>query len=243
MNQNQIHLLLKTHKTGLKYLCITTKDPYSYKGSGTAWKKYIKLHGKKTKDIKTEILYTEDMTDGKSSETFREFCIETSKALNIVEDKNFANIKIEDGINGAYGHSLEKRIAKRIEKLYEYDNVIEFKEKEWIKKTTEYSDISHNTKDDSKFLSKTISDLLSVLSPRQALVLKLRFGIGYNGKVGSTIHKDTTGTIHCDNEMSYREVAWFICVTTERVRQIEAKALRKLRSYAREHKLQSFLVA
>jgi hypothetical protein len=40
------YLLIKTHnKTGLKYLCKTTQDPYTYKGSGKDWKTHLKKFG------------------------------------------------------------------------------------------------------------------------------------------------------------------------------------------------------
>ena len=41
-----IYLMVKTHqKTGLKYLCKTTKDPFIYHGSGVDWLKHLKKHG------------------------------------------------------------------------------------------------------------------------------------------------------------------------------------------------------
>ena len=72
-------------------------------------------------------------------------------------------------------------------------------------------------------LKETTSDLLATLSPREAKVLKMRFGIDM-----STDH-------------TLEEVGRQFDVTRERIRQIEAKALRKLRHPSRAHKLQSFL--
>ena len=72
-------------------------------------------------------------------------------------------------------------------------------------------------------LKETTSDLLANLSPREAKVLKMRFGIDM-----STDH-------------TLEEVGRQFDVTRERIRQIEAKALRKLRHPSRAHKLQSFL--
>jgi hypothetical protein len=49
-----IYLYIKTHNvTGLKYLGKTSKDPFTYFGSGIYWKQHIKQYGK---DIRTEIL-------------------------------------------------------------------------------------------------------------------------------------------------------------------------------------------
>ncbi len=72
-------------------------------------------------------------------------------------------------------------------------------------------------------LRETTSDLLANLSPREAKVLKMRFGIDMN------------------TDHTLEEVGRQFDVTRERIRQIEAKALRKLRHPSRAHKLQSFL--
>ena len=72
-------------------------------------------------------------------------------------------------------------------------------------------------------LKETTGELLANLSPREAKVLKMRFGIDM-----STDH-------------TLEEVGRQFDVTRERIRQIEAKALRKLRHPSRAHKLQSFL--
>ena len=72
-------------------------------------------------------------------------------------------------------------------------------------------------------LKETTGGLLANLSPREAKVLKMRFGIDM-----STDH-------------TLEEVGRQFDVTRERIRQIEAKALRKLRHPSRAHKLQSFL--
>ncbi|MFQ5464960.1 MAG: RNA polymerase sigma factor RpoD [Thermodesulfobacteriota bacterium] len=60
-------------------------------------------------------------------------------------------------------------------------------------------------------LTDQLNDILSTLSPREEKVLRMRFGIGEN--------KDHT----------LEEVGLYFSVTRERIRQIEAKALRKLR--------------
>ena len=74
-----------------------------------------------------------------------------------------------------------------------------------------------------KSLKETTSNLLANLSSREAKVLKMRFGID-------------TNTDH-----TLEEVGRQFDVTRERIRQIEAKALRKLKHPSRAHKLQSFL--
>ncbi len=72
-------------------------------------------------------------------------------------------------------------------------------------------------------LKETTSDLLNNLSPREEKVLKMRFGIDMN------------------TDHTLEEVGRQFDVTRERIRQIEAKALRKLRHPSRAHKLSSFL--
>jgi RNA polymerase primary sigma factor len=74
-------------------------------------------------------------------------------------------------------------------------------------------------------LSETTRKVLSSLSPREEKVLRMRFGIGE--KYDHTLE----------------EVGQDFDVTRERIRQIEAKALRKLRHPSRAKKLRSFLEA
>jgi RNA polymerase primary sigma factor len=66
-------------------------------------------------------------------------------------------------------------------------------------------------------------DVLSSLTAREAKVLRMRFGIGMN------------------TDHTLEEVGKQFDVTRERIRQIEAKALRKLRHPARSSHLRSFL--
>ena len=66
-------------------------------------------------------------------------------------------------------------------------------------------------------------DILDTLTPREAKVLRMRFGIGMN------------------TDHTLEEVGKQFDVTRERIRQIEAKALRKLRHPSRSEHLRSFL--
>ncbi len=72
-------------------------------------------------------------------------------------------------------------------------------------------------------LKKSIGHILGTLSPREERVLRLRFGIGSS----------------LDNTLE--EVGKQFYVTRERIRQIEAKAVRKLRHPSRSKKLKSFI--
>jgi RNA polymerase primary sigma factor len=76
---------------------------------------------------------------------------------------------------------------------------------------------------DNQGLSEAVELMLSTLSPREAKVLRMRFGINMN------------------TDHTLEEVGKQFDVTRERIRQIEAKALRKLRHPSRAEKLRSFL--
>ena len=73
-------------------------------------------------------------------------------------------------------------------------------------------------------LRETTHSVLSQLTPREAKVLRMRFGIDMN------------------TDHTLEEVGKQFDVTRERIRQIEAKALRKLRHPSRSEQLRSFLV-
>lgn len=75
----------------------------------------------------------------------------------------------------------------------------------------------------SALLKENIEEVLASLSDREAKVLKMRFGL--EGK----------------NPMTLEEVGREFGVTRERIRQIEAKALRKLKHPSRRKKLQDYL--
>jgi len=72
-------------------------------------------------------------------------------------------------------------------------------------------------------LMETVHDVLGGLTPREAKVLRMRFGIDMN------------------TDHTLEEVGKQFDVTRERIRQIEAKALRKLRHPSRSEQLRSFL--
>ena len=74
-----------------------------------------------------------------------------------------------------------------------------------------------------QLLKDHLDEVLATLSDREAKVLKLRFGLEEN------------------NQMTLEEVGKVFGVTRERIRQIEAKALRKLKHPSRRKKLQDYL--
>jgi len=74
-----------------------------------------------------------------------------------------------------------------------------------------------------KRLRETTTRMLASLTPREERILRMRFGIGMN------------------SDHTLEEVGNQFSVTRERIRQIEAKALRKLKHPSRSKVLRSFL--
>jgi RNA polymerase primary sigma factor len=72
-------------------------------------------------------------------------------------------------------------------------------------------------------LKEQTAQVLRTLTPREEKIMKMRFGL----EDGS--------------EHTLEEVGRSFAITRERIRQIEAKALRKLRHPSRSHKLRAFL--
>ena len=72
-------------------------------------------------------------------------------------------------------------------------------------------------------LNEATTKILATLTPREERVLRMRFGVGMN------------------TDHTLEEVGLQFSVTRERIRQIEAKALRKLKHPSRSKHLKSFL--
>ena len=92
---------------------------------------------------------------------------------------------------------------------------------DFIEDTTVHSPVDSAT---SSGLKETTHMVLAGLTPREAKVLRMRFGIDMN------------------TDHTLEEVGKQFDVTRERIRQIEAKALRKLRHPTRSDQLRSFLI-
>lgn len=101
-----IYLYIKTHnKTGLKYLGKTiSKNPFKYKGSGVYWTRHLKIHGD---DISTEIIF-----ESESKEEIKEKGIYYSYLWDVVNSKNWANLKIEEGDGGNGGANKGKKLKR-----------------------------------------------------------------------------------------------------------------------------------
>jgi RNA polymerase primary sigma factor len=91
--------------------------------------------------------------------------------------------------------------------------------KDFIEDGNEYTPMEAVVNDD---LKEKVREILKSLTPREEKVLKMRFGIDVA------------------SEHTLEEVGKDFSVTRERIRQIEVKALRKLRHPSRSKRLQSF---
>jgi hypothetical protein len=108
-------LMVKTHSvTGLKYLCITKKDPYKYNGSGLYWQKHLKEHGTSHT--------TEVLMECSSKDEVREWGLYYSHLWDVVRARDesgrkiWANLKPEEGdgaASGEFNHLNNPEIKQR----------------------------------------------------------------------------------------------------------------------------------
>jgi RNA polymerase primary sigma factor len=91
---------------------------------------------------------------------------------------------------------------------------------DFIEDTSQPSPVEQASRE---LLKENLEEVLATLLPREAQVLRLRFGLNGN------------------KPMTLEEVGREFAVTRERIRQIEAKALRKLKHPSRRKKLQDYL--
>lgn len=104
-----IYLYVKTHnKTGLKYFGKTSrKNPHSYCGSGKYWIRHLKKYGY---DFSTEIIKKFE-----SEEDCSEFAIKFSIENNIVNSDDWANLRNENGLDGApIGNVISEDVKRKI---------------------------------------------------------------------------------------------------------------------------------
>jgi hypothetical protein len=94
LNKNMtIYLYAKQHRdTGLRYFGKTKSNPYTYKGSGTYWKRHLKTHGNNVETTWVQAYEDEAI--------LKEEALFFSKIYNIVEDKAWANLEVENGLDG-----------------------------------------------------------------------------------------------------------------------------------------------
>ena len=209
-------LYLKTHnKTGLQYLGVTHKDPYTYLGSGKDWEKHIKTYGRH--DVITEILFQDKMIGKYTSDKFQEMSKKYSYVYNVVEDKGFANLKHEDGAIGAMGNiwhgfddvydKWDNKLAKEFVKT-DKDDVINH----YDQVDVELKEMGHQEKGImTEDLQKTVANALLSLTPKEEVLIRHYFGIGL------------------DENYAYEEIVNKYGGSITRVRMAICRALRKLK--------------
>jgi hypothetical protein len=100
-----IYLYVKTHnKTGLKYLGKTTKNPYTYLGSGVDWKIHLKEHGEEH----STLVIQECQTNQELNKWGRYY----SNLWNVSESLEWANLIPETGGGHCSPESSKKISAK-----------------------------------------------------------------------------------------------------------------------------------
>lgn len=103
------YLYLKESPLGLKYLGITTRDPYRYVGSGKYWKRHLKAHNISFLDIKTTIVFSSTI-----KQEINDIALEYSEKFKIVESKDFANLMPESGIDCTLGRVCSEETKRKI---------------------------------------------------------------------------------------------------------------------------------
>lgn len=172
--ETKYYLYIKTSPFGLKYLGKTTKNPFTYLGSGKIWKRHIAKHSLTFEDIETEVVFETDDINQLIKKG-----IELSLLYNIVESKEWANLREERGDGGDtskfidfsnpvfYNPERSKHLNSftdeedKKQKLKERASKIDYKNPERIRKIKENTDWEEKEKkrlentDYSTFLWKT----------------------------------------------------------------------------------------
>jgi hypothetical protein len=96
------YLYIKQHSvTKKKYFGKTTRDPYTYNGSGKVWTRHIKKHGK-------EHIVTLWVSELYHDTSIVEVALQFSADNDIVNSKEWANLILENGLDGG---SVKGRVA------------------------------------------------------------------------------------------------------------------------------------
>lgn len=108
-------IYLKESPLGLKYLGKTQQNPFNYIGSGVYWKRHLKKHKFKHRDIKTTVLYeTTNQND------LKKMGIYYSIFFNIINNDEFANLIHEQGQGGSTLYNENHPSKKFSENLKKY---------------------------------------------------------------------------------------------------------------------------
>jgi hypothetical protein len=154
MIDKKYYLYIKTSPFGLKYLGKTTKNPFTYNGSGKIWKRHIKKHNLTHINIKTEIVFETD-----NKEELIKMGNELSVKYNVVKSSDWANLRIENGDGGDtskfidyskpvfhdkhradHWHGIEKTPEERKIFYLEKNKKIDYKNPDRLKKIKDNTD-------------------------------------------------------------------------------------------------------
>jgi RNA polymerase sigma factor (sigma-70 family) len=205
---------------------IPRKNIGCYAGSGTAWLEHRRTcnHDHKLKIIDW----------GHDFQEHKEKCHEYSYSLasegkHVGEDETFCNSKIESGV-------INKKIDKKFN-VCEHDALNRVEDIDVEKLSVSASSIpvpksaeSAECIIQSNYLHEHLTYALKSLKPREEKVLRLRFGL-----------RDNRQSVKGITPHTFEQIGKIIGVTTERIRQIEAKALRKLKHPLRSGNLVQFM--
>ena len=112
-----IYLYHKRHSiTGLNYFGKTTTNPYTYIGSGKYWRHHLRVHDK--------LIETIQVWEFDNIEECSKFAVDFSIKNNIIESKEWANLKLENGKDGGNSPAAQTENAKhkRKQSLSSYPN-------------------------------------------------------------------------------------------------------------------------
>jgi len=126
---------------------------------------------------------------------------------------NLETMFIPTRINKSIVHRKQQRKSK--DAIFKSTNLSNIKNLE--------SDLNLDEVVAKKELKEKISEVLSILTPREERVIRMRFGVGMN------------------TDHTLEEVGLQFSVTRERIRGIEAVALRKLRELSKSNNLKDYL--
>lgn len=147
---------------GLKYFGKTTnRNPFKYSGSGVYWKRHIK-----EKSISTEDIWGFD-----NQEAYTDFALRFSKENNIVDSSDWANLRDENGLDGApigntnnlgNKHSEETKRVMSVQKAGENNPFFGRQHTEETKKMMSVSHAGYSHQKESKDkISKSYKEWLS----------------------------------------------------------------------------------
>jgi hypothetical protein len=148
MNADTIYYLYhKISPFNLNYLGVTKRNPYNYRGSGKYWRRHLKKHNIKTKDIITIVLFSTN-----NIELLEEKAKYYSKEYDMVSSEEWANLTPETGNNTLFGFKHNEESKKKMSESRK-------RQKAWnkgitasieLKKKLSQSHIGHPVSDETK---------------------------------------------------------------------------------------------